>query len=51
MFSLSHSVLALLVSAMLVSVPPAGLLEVVLVIDAYSAILLAFLDWGDTYHN
>ena len=51
MFSLSHFVLALLVSAMLVSVLPTGLLEVALVINACGAILLAFLDWGDTYCN
>ena len=42
MFSLSHFVLALLVSAMLVSVTSACLLEVALVVNAYSAILLAF---------
>ena len=51
MFSLIHSVLVLLASAMLVSVSPTGLLEVTLVVDACGAILLAFLDWGDTYHN
>jgi len=33
------------VSAILVSVMSAGLLEVALVVDAYRAILLAFLDW------
>jgi len=36
---------------MLVSVMSAGLLKVTLVVNAYSAILLAFLDWGDTYYN
>ena len=42
-FSLSHSAFVLLlVSAMLVSVMFAGLLEVALVIDVYKAILLAF---------
>jgi len=35
----------LLISAMLVSVTFAGLLEVASVIGAYGAILLAFLDW------
>jgi len=46
MFSLSHltSVL-LLISAMLVSVMSVSLLEVALVVGAYKAILLAFLDW------
>ena len=43
--------LALLVSAILVSVLSAGLLKVALVVDACGAILLAFLDWGDTYCN
>ena len=44
MFSLSHSVSALVVvSVMLVSVMSAGLLEVALVVGAYSAILLAYL--------
>jgi len=51
MFSLSHLVSALLTSAMLVSVMSASLLEVASVVDACGAILLAFLDWGDTYHN
>jgi len=51
MFSLSHSISVLFVSAMLVSVMSACLLEVASVVDAYSAILLAFLDWGDTYCN
>jgi len=51
MFFLSHSVSALLVSVMLVSVTSVGLLEVTLVVDAHSAILLAFLNWGDTYYN
>jgi len=51
MFSLSHFVSALLVSAMLVSVMSAGLLEVALVVNACGAILLAVLDWGDTYYN
>jgi len=51
MFFLSHLVSALLVSAMLVSVMFAGLLKVALVINAYNAILLAFLNWGDTYCN
>ena len=46
MFSLSHSVSTLLfVSAILVSVTFACLLEVALVVGAYRAILLAFLDW------
>jgi len=45
MFSLSHLVSALVIaSAILVSVMSAGLLEVALVVGAYSAILLAFLD-------
>jgi len=51
MFSLSHSVSVLLVSVMLVSVTSACLLEVASVVDACGAILLAFLDWGDTYCN
>jgi len=51
MFFLGHFVSALLVSAMLVSVMSASLLEVVSVVNACNAILLAFLDWGDTYHN
>jgi len=51
MFSLSHSVSVLLISAMLVSVMSAGLLKVTLVVNTYGAILLAFLDWGDTYYN
>jgi len=41
----------LFMSAMLVSVTSACLLEVALVVDACGAILLAFLDWGDTYCN
>jgi len=46
MFSLSHLVSTLvIVSAILVSVLPAGLLEVALVVGACGAILLAFLDW------
>jgi len=44
MFSLSHFVLVLLASAILVFVSPAGLLKVALVVDAYGAILLAFLN-------
>ena len=44
MFFLGHFVSALLVSAMLVSVMSIGLLKVVSVVDAYGAILLAFLD-------
>ena len=36
---------------MLVSVLPASLLKVTSVVNAHDAILLAFLDWGDTYHN
>ena len=38
-------------STMLVSVMFAGLLGVALVVNTCGAILLAFLDWGDTYHN
>ena len=50
MFSLSHFVsVLLLVSVMLVSVMSASLLEVTSVVGACGAILLAFLDWGDTY--
>ena len=46
MFSLSHLVsVLLLTSVILVSVWFTGLLEVALVVDAYGAILLAFLDW------
>ena len=41
----------LFVSTMLVSVMSAGLLKVASVVDAHNAILLAFLNWGDTYHN
>jgi len=45
MFSLSHLISALLlISAILVSVTFASLLEVALVVSAYGAILLAFLD-------
>jgi len=51
MFSLSHLVSVLLISAILVSVLFAGLLKVTSVVNACGAILLAFLDWGDTYHN
>jgi len=51
MFSLIHSVLVLLASVMLVSVMSACLLKIALVVNAHSAILLAVLDWGDTYHN
>jgi len=51
MFFLSHLVSALLVSVMLVSVLFACLLKAVLVVNAYGAILLAFLDWGDIYCN
>jgi len=51
MFSLSYLVSMLFVSTMLVSVMFAGLLEVASVVNACGAILLAFLDWGDTYHN
>ena len=52
MFSLSYSVSALvIVSAILVSVLPAGLLKVALVVNAYGAILLAFLDWVILYCN
>jgi len=39
------------VSAILVSVLPAGLLEVALVVGAHRAILLAFLDWVIFYCN
>ena len=52
MFSLSHSVSTLVIaSAILVSVMSAGLLKVASVVNAHRAILLAFLDWGDTYCN
>ena len=51
MFSLSHFILVLLVSAMLVSVMSVCLFEVTLVINACGAILLAVLNWGDTYYN
>ena len=51
MFSLSYLVSALLMSAMLVSVLFAGLLKVALVVNAYGAILLAFLDWVIPYCN
>jgi len=52
MFSLSYAILLLLLAfSMLVSVMFAGLLEVALVVGAYSAILLTFLNWGDTYCN
>jgi len=52
MFFLSYvTLLLLLASSMLVSVMFAGLLEVALVVSACGAILLAFLDWSDTYYN
>ena len=52
MFSLSHLTFVLLLAfTMLVSVMSAGLLKVALVVNTYGAILLAFLDWGDTYCN
>jgi len=52
MFSLSHLVsILVIVSAILVSVMSAGLLEVALVIGAYKAILLVFFNWVIFYYN
>ena len=52
MLSLSYATSVLLfMFSMLVSVMFAGLLDVALVISAYSAILLISLVWGDIYCN
>ena len=42
---------ALLAFFILVSVTSAGLLDVASVVNAYGAILLTSLVWGDTYYD